>query len=143
MAYPLPAFHFKVEWGGSSANFTEVSGLSIEVQKIDYRGGLDPEYSVRTMPGIPQFQNLVLKRGIFSGDNEFFTWLSTIKMNEVERRDVTVSLLNGDHDPVMVWKVKNAWPIKVEGPGMNSTGNEVAMETLELAHEGITIEGAS
>jgi phage tail-like protein len=138
--YPLPVFHFRVEWGGASGNFSEVSGLTMEVQKIDYRGGLDPEYNVRTMPGIPQYSNITLKRGVFKGDNDFFEWISSIKLNDVERRDITISLLNGDHVPEVTWKVKNAWPLKVEGPGLNSTGNETAIETLELAHEGLTIE---
>jgi phage tail-like protein len=49
-------------------------------------------------------------------------------------------LLNEEHEPVMVWKVKEAWPCKVEGPSLNSTGNEVAIETIELCHEGLAIE---
>lgn len=137
-AYPLPAFHFSVVWGGSRIDFTEVTGLSVEVKTLDYRGGTSPEYNVTKMPGMQEFQHIVLKRGIFNGDNEFHQWLSTIKLNDVERRDITVSLLNGDHQPVMNWKIKNAWPVKMEGPSLNSTNNEVAIETLELCHEGIT-----
>lgn len=139
-AYPFPVFHFQVEWGGTSQGFTEVSGLNIEVQSIDYRDGLSPEYNVTKMSGMVQYTNITLKRGIFSGDNEFFQWLTTTKLNNPERRDLTISLLGENHDPVMVWKVKNAWPCKVEGPSLNSTGNEVAMESIELCHEGLTIE---
>lgn len=139
-AYPLPVFHFQVEWGGTKLGFTEVSGLSIELQSIDYRDGVSPEYNVTKMPGIPQYSNITLKRGVFEGDNEFFQWISTTKLNEPERRDLTISLLGEDHTPVMTWKVKKAWPCKVEGPSLNSTGNEVAMESIELCHEGITIE---
>lgn len=139
-AYPLPVFHFQVEWGGEKVGFTEVSGLSIEVQSIDYRHGASPEYNVTKMPGIPQFSNITLKRGVFQGDNEFYQWITATKLNKPERRDLTISLLGEDHMPVMVWKVKNAWPSKVEGPSLNSTGNEVAMESIELCHEGLTIE---
>ncbi len=138
--YPVTAFHFQVEWGGTRIGFTEVSGLTVELQTIDYREGSAPEYQVTKMPGIPQYSNITLKRGMFRSDNEFFQWLNTVKLNEIERRDLTISLLNEDHEPITVWKVKDAFPTKVEGPSLNSTGNEVAVETIELAHEGLTIE---
>lgn len=138
--YPVTAFHFQVEWGGTRIGFTEVSGLTVELQSIDYREGNAPEYQVTKMPGIPQYSSITLKRGMYRSDNEFFQWLNTVKLNEIERRDLTISLLNEDHGPVTVWKVKDAWPSKVEGPSLNSTGNEVAVETIELTHEGLTIE---
>ena len=138
--YPVTAFHFQVEWGGTRIGFTEVSGLTVELQSIDYREGNAREYQVTKMPGIPQYSNIILKRGMFRADNEFFIWQNTVKMNDIERRDITISLLNEEHEPVTVWKIKEAWPSKVEGPSLNSTGNEVAVETIELAHEGLTVE---
>lgn len=140
VAYPVSVFHFQVEWGGTRIGFTEVSGLTIELQTIDYREGSSLEYHVSKMPGIPQYSNITLKRGVFKADNEFFQWLNTVKKNNIERRDLTISLLNEEHEPVMVWKVKEAFPCKVEGPTLNSTGNEVAIETVELCHEGLAIE---
>jgi len=138
--YPLAVFHFQVEWGGTNLGFSEVSGLTIENQAIEYRDGLSPEYSVVKMPGMPKFSNITLKRGIVPADNEFFAWLNTAALNKIERRDLVISLLNEEHSPVMTWKVKNAFPVKVEGPGLKATGNEVAIESIELAHEGLTIE---
>lgn len=138
--YPLPAFHFQVDWGGTNLGFAEVAGLSMETQVIEYRDGLSPIYSPQKMPGIPKFGNITLKRGIVPKDNEFFDWLNTTQLNKVTRRDLTVSLLNEKHEPVMSWKVTNAFPVKVEGPGLKSTGNEVAIESIELAHEGVKIE---
>lgn len=138
--YPVSAFHFQVEWGGTRIGFTEVSGLSIELQTIDYREGSSLEYQVTKMSGIPQYSNITLKRGIFRGDNEFFQWLNSVKMNNTDRRELTISLLDEEHNPVMVWKVKEAWPSKVEGPSLNSTGNDVAVESIDLSHEGLTIE---
>lgn len=140
VAYPVSVFHFQVEWGGSRIGFTEVSGLTVELQTIDYREGSSLEYHVSKMPGIPQYSNITLNRGVFRADNEFFQWLNTVRKNNIERRDLTISLLNEEHEPVMVWKVKEAWPCKVEGPTLNSTGNEVAIETIELCHEGLAIE---
>lgn len=138
--YPVSVFHFQVEWGGTRIGFTEVSGLTVELQTIDYREGSALEYQVTKMPGIPQYSNITLKRGIYRSDNEFFQWLNTVRLNNIERRDLTISLLNEEHAPIVVWKIKEAFPCKVEGPSLNSTGNEVAMESIELCHEGLTVE---
>ena len=140
--YPVSGFHFQVEWGGTRIGFTEVSGLTVELQTIDYREGSSLEYQVTKMSGIPQYSNITLKRGIFRADNEFFQWLNSVKMNNIDRRELTISLLDEEHNPVMVWKVKDAWPCKVEGPSLNSTGNEVAVESIDLCHEGLSIEAA-
>jgi len=138
--YPLPVFHFIVEWGGKRVGFSEVSGLTQENQPIEYRDGSFPEYSSIKMPGLRKFSNIILKRGIVKNDNEFFKWLSTVKLNTVERRDLIISLLNEEHQPVMVWKVHNAFPVKVEGPQLKASGNEVAIETIEVAHEGLELQ---
>jgi len=140
MSYPLPVYHFMVEWGGSRLAFSEVSGLEIEAPPIEYRDGLSPEFSPQKMPGLKKYGNVVLKRGIVQGDGEFFEWFKTIQSNTVERRDVTISLLNEEHEPVLVWKVIRAWPCKISSPDLKATGNEVAIESLELCHEGLTIE---
>ena len=68
--------------------------------------------------------------------NGLYEWYNTIKAGTVARRPVTISLLNEEHEPVMTWKIKDAWPVKVEGPGLNATGNEIAIETLEFVLRG-------
>src|SRR5574343_1300410 len=135
--YPLPSFHFTVQWGGTRLGFSEVTGLPQELQAIEYRDGSFPEYSSIKMPGLRKFSNITLKRGVVAADNDFFVWLSTVKMNKIERRDLTISLLNEEHMPVMSWQVHNAFPVKVEGPQLKATGNEVAIEVIEIAHEGL------
>jgi conserved hypothetical phage tail region protein len=110
--YPLPKFHFKVDWGGQSISFSEVSGLDVETEVIEYRHGASSEYSKLKMPGLQKFSNITLKRGVFRGDNEYFEWYNTVKLNTIERRDVMVSLLNEEHEPVMVWKIKMPGPPK-------------------------------
>lgn len=137
--YPIPAFHFQIDWGGSNLGFSEVSGLNIEQQVIEYRDGLSPEFSTIKMPGIRKYGNITLKRGVIKTDNDFYKWLNTTKMNIVERRDLTISLLDEEHNPVMVWSVKNAWPTKIESPSLKADGNEVAIESIEVAHEGVTV----
>jgi phage tail-like protein len=99
-----------------------------------------PEYSKLKMPGMQKFGNITLKRGVFKKDNEFYDWWNTVKLNTIERRDVIISLLNEEHSPVLTWKIKNAWPVKVQSTDLKADGNEVAIETLELAHEGLKME---
>ena len=137
--YPLPVFHFTVQWGGTRIGFSEVTGLNQENQAIEYRDGSFREYSSIKMPGLRKFSNVTLKRGVIKADNEFFRWLSTVKLNQVERRDVVVSLLDEKHEPVMTWKIQNAFPVKVEGTGLKASGNEVAIESIEIAHEGLEL----
>lgn len=137
--YPLPKFHFLVQWGGSKVGFTEVTGLDFQVEPIEYREGSSPEYHKVKMPGMHKYSNITLKRGTFSGDVEFYTWMKTISLTRVERRDITISLLNEEHEPVITWGIKNAFPIKVQASDFKADGNEVAVETLELAHEGLGI----
>jgi phage tail-like protein len=140
--YPLPVFHFQVEWGGTNIGFSEVSGLNVETQVIEYRDGLSFDNSTIKMPGMQKYGNITLKRGMTKSDNEFFQWWNDFKLNKIERRDLIISLLNENHEPVVTWKVRNAFPVKVDGGSLKATGNEVAIESLELAHEGISVEYA-
>jgi phage tail-like protein len=138
--YPLPKFHFRVEWGGTRIGFTEVTGLEVSTDLIEYRDGASPEYSKIKMPGMQKFGNITLKRGIFKSDNEYYNWWNTHALNTIERRDITISLLNESHEPIVVWKIKNAWPVKVQSTDLKGDGNEVAIETIEIAHEGLTMQ---
>jgi len=138
--YPLPKFHFQCEWGGSRIGFTEVSGLDVETEVIEYREGASKEYNKLKMPGMQTYSNITMKRGTFQGDNDFYLWWNTVALNTVERRDLTISLLNESHEPIVVWKVKNAWAVKVQSTDLKGDSSEVAIETIEIAHEGLTIQ---
>lgn len=138
--YPLPKFHFQVEWGGKRLGFTEVTGLNVETDVVEYREGVSPEFSKIKMPGLKKYPNITMKRGTMKKDNDFYEWWKTIALNTVERRDMIISLLNEKHEPVMAWKVNNAWPLKVQSTDLKADGNEVAIETIEIVHEGMEIE---
>ena len=138
--YPRPNYHFTVQWGGTRLGVMEVSGLEAEIVVIEHREGGDPEATPRKMPGMRKFGNIVLKRGLVAGDNEFFEWFNSTQLSTAQRRDIVINLLNENHEPVIVWKVKNAWPVKLQSADLKSDANEVAIETLELAHEGLVIE---
>lgn len=138
--YPLPKFHFQVDWKGTRIGFTEVTGLEVTTDVIEYRDGASFEFHKIKMPGMQKYSNITLKRGKFQSDNEFYEWWNTHQLNKIERRDITISLLNENHEPVFVWKIKNAWPIKVNATDLKADGNETAIETMEIVHEGLTME---
>ena len=142
--YPLPKFHFLVEWGGTKIGFTEVTGLSVETEVIEYRQGASPEYHKTKQPGLKKYGNITLKRGTFENDHEYFKWWNETKFFEEKgakfRRSITIKLLNEKHEPIVVWEVKNAWPVKVQSPDLKADANEIAIETIEIAHEGVEIK---
>jgi len=137
--YPLPKFHFQVQWGGERIGFTEVTGLDMQVEAIEYREGSSPEYSKVKMPGMHKFSNITLKRGSIAGDSDFYKWVNEISLTQVTRRDIVISLLNETHAPVLSWRAKQAFPVKLQASDLKADGNEVAIETIELAHEGLNI----
>ncbi len=135
-------YHFIVEWGGSRSSFTEVTGLEIEIDAIAIRDGSSPDDSFSKIPGLRKFSDIILKRGIIKGDNDFYAWINTKHMDTIEKRDIMISLLNGNHEPIVVWRARNAFPVKLVGPELNATCSDVAIETLVLTHEGLTVENA-
>ncbi len=137
--WPLPKFYFQVEWDSEKVSFQEVSGLDVEVQPVEYRHGGSPEFSTIKMPGIKKSSSVTMKKGIFKSDNTFWDWFNEIKMNVIKRKTVTIKLLNEGGSPTITWVLKNAWPTKITGADLKSDGDEVAVETLEVAHEGVTI----
>lgn len=137
--WPLPKFHFKVTWNSTVMSFQEVSGLDIEAQPIEYRKGDSPQFSVIKMPGLKKTGNVTMKKGVFKSDNKFWDWFNEIKMNVIKRIPVTISLLDEKGGVTMVWTLANAWPTKITGTDLKADGNEVAVETIEIAHEGLTI----
>jgi phage tail-like protein len=140
--WPLPKFYFEVKWDSAVMHFQEVSGLDAEAQPIEYRHGDSPQFSVIKMPGLKKFSDVTLKKGAFKGDNKFWDWFNEIKMNTIKRKTVTISLLDETGAPTMVWTLANAWPIKVTGTDLKAEGNEVAVETIVICHEGLTIANA-
>jgi phage tail-like protein len=140
--WPLPKFHFEVKWDTNVMSFQEVSGLDIQSEEIKYRAGDSKQFSVNKMPGMKKYGNVTMKKGVFKGDNKFWDWLNQIKLNTVKRIPITISLLNEESAPTMVWTLTNAWPTKITSTDLKAEGNEVAIETIEIAHEGLTIANA-
>ena len=138
--YPLAKFHFEVEWGGAKIAFTEVTGLDKQVEVIEYREGQSLMFSKIKMPGLAKNSNITMKRGTFLNKTEFYDWFKEVKkLGNAERRDLTIKLLNEEHKPVFVWKALRAFPVKVQASDLKADGNEVAIETIEIAIEDLNL----
>ena len=137
--WPLPKFYFSVLIGGTNTSFQEVSGLDTEARPIEYRHGDSPSFYPIKMPGLGKVGNVTMKKGIFVSDTALWTWFNQIKMNTISRQTVTINLLDETGTPKMVWTLNNAWPTKVTGTDLKSEGNEVAVESVEVAYETLVI----
>lgn len=142
---PYPTYNFLVTVNGISndgraaaGSFTEVSGLEIEVTPIEYRAG---SYSatMAKSAGLVKNSNITLKRGI-TGDLVFWNWILAGIQGTIQRADGSIIMLDENRAEVMRYNFKNAWPTKYSGPGLNAANNEIAMETLEICHEGLEID---
>lgn len=138
--YPIPRYHFQVEWGGAKISFTEVTGLIMEREKIEYRHSDSKDFSKIAMPGLVKNNNITLKRGKFEGDFDLNVWLELVANERVnERRTVTIQLLNEKHLPVAAWTATRCFPVKITAPDLKSDANEAAIESMEIAHEGLQL----
>ena len=138
--WPLPKFYFKVTLGDlPPASFQEVDGLDSETQVIEYRHGDNPVFYPIKMPGLGRVGNVTMRKGIFTSDNAFWNWYSTIKLNTIKRQTVVISLLDENAKPQRTWTLNNAWPTKITGTDLKSEGNEVAVESIEIAYETLAV----
>jgi len=139
--WPMPKFRFEVDLGTElkGVAFQEVTGMEVETQVISYRQSENPLFSAVKMPGIVKYRNVTMKRGIFVNDNLFWNWHAAIKMNTIKRRTILIRLLDESGNVTMQWSLSNAWPTKITSTDLKSDGNEVAVDTIEIAHELLTI----
>jgi phage tail-like protein len=136
---PVAANHFSVEIDGAgTVSFSEVSGLTAEITPILYRDGGDKLPWSKTIPGLVRFHPVTLKRGV-TGDRFVVQWAISAIQGQAERRMVTISLLDEQYAPVMRWRLRNAWVSRYEAPHLKASGNEIAIETIELTHDGLDI----
>lgn len=131
---PFRAYNFLVEIDGiTRAGFKECSGLDSAQDPIEYREGIDPIHS-RKLPGLVKYSNISLKRGI-TDDAELWEWRKKAADGRVERKNGSIILLDDSGEEKLRWNFLNGWPTKWTGPSFNASGNEVAIESLEIAHE--------
>ena len=134
---PYGNFNFLVEIDGiTRAAFHEVSGFDSTIDVIEHREGGE-NTTVRKLPGMTKHSNIVLKWGL-TDDTDLFNWHRDVVNGKVQRRNGSIVLLDRQGQERMRWNFVNAWPSKWDGPDFNAEGNDIAIETLELTHEGVT-----
>ena len=135
---PLRGYNFKLEIDGiQRAAFRECSGLDATSDPIEYREGTEKVFTPRKLPGLTKYSNIVLKGG-FTDDHSLWDWRKKTIEGKTERKNGSVCLNDESGEEKIRWNFVNAWPTKWEGPSMNATANEVAIETITIAHEGVT-----
>jgi phage tail-like protein len=134
---PYRNYHFLVEIDGiARAGFRECSGLESTQEPIDYREGNDP-LTARKLPGLVKFANIVLSRGL-TDDAELWAWRQKAVDGAVERKNGSVVVLDEAGQERLRWNFRSGWPTRWSGPALHAASNEIAIETLEIAHEGVT-----
>lgn len=135
--HPYRNFRFRVEIDGLEAGqFNEVTGFDATIDVVEYREGTDV-ITPRKLPGLIKYGNITLKWGA-SDTMVLYDWLIDISEGTVERKTITITHIDEAGDDAASWQLINAWPVKYTAPDFNALGSEVAFETIELAHEGLT-----
>ena len=143
---PYGQFNFEVEIDGvGTFGFSEVSGLTTDTNVIEYREGnevADGQSTTRKLPGLIKYNNIVCKRG-FTKDLSAYNWRLKVIQGQTSRASGSITLLDEARKPALRWTFREGWPSKWEGPGLNGKTSEVAIESMEIACEGITLAVAS
>lgn len=138
--YPIPTYRFIVTLGDDQVPFTSASGLDITHDTIEYRDGTGNWFK---MPGQRQAINITLSKGVFPGDTALYNWISSIHLNQVEKKDIMISLTNdGGTEVLMSWNISNAFPTSLTSPNFDATSNEIAVQQITLMADRITIQAA-
>lgn len=137
---PYRGFNFRVQIDNTDvAAFSEASGLTFDVDPVEYREGTDLPLHVRKLTGLRKFANIALKRGI-TENKDLWDWYKDVLDGSVERRNGAVILLDEDRNEVLRWNFEGGWICKWEGPSMNATSNDVAIESIEICVERVELE---
>ncbi|KAG0010161.1 hypothetical protein BGZ82_003570 [Podila clonocystis] len=135
--YPLPTYRFTVAVGKDQMAFSSVSGLEQSVEKIEYLDGLGGLFQ---MPGQVQPLSITLKRGLVPKNTHLYDWITSISLNHVEKKDISISLTDESGKVLLItWNIINAFPTKLTAPSF-VTSNEVAFEELSLAADRLTVK---
>jgi phage tail-like protein len=134
---PFPNSNFLLEIDGIvKAGFAEATGINSEMNVIEYREGND-SLVTRKLPGLSKFGNVTLKRGV-TQDTDLFNWHKTVMDGDIRRDEsMSIVLLDEKRQEVVRWNLRNAWPTKYNAPDMKANANEIAIESIEIAHEGL------
>jgi len=136
---PYGQFNFLIEIDGVvKGGFSEASGLTTDTNIIEYREGAEQQGTTRKLPGLMKFNNIVLKRG-YTADKKLYEWRKKVMDGKTQRASGSIVLLDEARNESLRWNFREGWPSKWEGPALNAKTSEVAIETLEIAHEGLEL----
>ncbi|MEM9338892.1 MAG: phage tail protein [Bacteroidota bacterium] len=136
--YPLPIYNYRIDINGVSISFSEVSGLELAFESITYKesfavgGKIGP--NIMYMPGQIQPVNISMKKGLVKNKSipVFYDWINSVQINQVDKRDIVVHLLDETGSTVVSWTVIDAFPTKLTAPSFDANSNEVAIESMDL-----------
>ncbi len=136
----LRNYNFAVQIDGmDELHFSEVTGLSVEVQAILFRSGTDLGTGAKVLPGRISYEPVSLERGL-ARDLALWEWLSTIEGGQTDMRNVTISVLDEEHEPAIAFRLTSAWPSRLQLGRLDGLGNGVAIEKLTLTYERLSVE---
>lgn len=137
---PLAGFNFLLESGGVlRAGFSEITGLNSESDVIEYRTGAD-DMTNRKIPGMNKFGNITLKGGVAaSADQDLIAWRQAVVIGDIQRLEISIIVQDEQKNEQVRYNLRNAWPSKWVGPDLKGGASEMAIEQLEIAHEGVTL----
>ena len=141
----MPVYNYRVDIGGESIAFSQVSGLNVSYETHVYKEShVEPGKAgpvVMRMPAQQSDVKITLKKGVVKGKSlpKLYGWISTMKTNQIEKKDITVALLDETGTPVITWHVLNAFPTKLEAPSFDAKSNDAAIESMELMADTIQI----
>jgi phage tail-like protein len=140
---PYGQFNFLIQIDGvTKAGFSEVSGLTTDSNVMEYREGDESNHGVNTvrkLVGLVKYNNIVLKRG-WTKDASLWNWRKSVLDGKTQRQSGSIALLDEGRNKVLSWSFHDGWPAKWEGPALNAKTSEVAIETLEIVHEGLVLD---
>lgn len=137
---PFGGYNFRVEIDGlTAASFKECSGLDSTTSSGGYREGTDGTLAQRQLPGLLSFSSISLKRGV-TNDHTLWDWRNQVASGNLQRRDLSIVLLDDKGEDKIRWNISNAWPTKWSGPSFDATSDALAIESLELVHEGLSVQ---
>lgn len=146
--YPLVTYNYRVDINGESISFSEVSGLELSFETHTYKesfaagGKVGP--NIMYMPGQIQPVNISMKKGLVKGKSIpiFYDWINSTQLNQIDKRDIVVHLLDETGSTMVSWKVIDAFPTKLTAPSFDATSNDVAIESMDLMAFRVTMEEA-
>ncbi len=141
-SYPLPVYNYRVTIGDSTLGFSEVSGLSVDYESVTYKHGFSFVMGVKIIPGMRQPIRITLKRGIVQKADSLAKWMQDVYADPFKNaeKDIVIDLCDEAGKPVVRWKVKGAFPVKMDAPSFDANSNDVALETLELVAHDIQVD---